>query len=99
MVLLLIAVAILIAPLASAADGKAAYKSKCAVCHADDGGGNTPMGKKMAVRSLRSPEVQKQTDAVLTKVIADGKGKMPPFGKRLTADEIKAIVAHIRTFK
>jgi cytochrome c6 len=97
--LLVILVAMVIAPIASAADGKAAYKGKCAVCHADDGSGNTPMGKKMAVRSLKSPEVQKQTDAALTKVITDGKGKMPPFGKRLTADEIKAIVAHIRTFK
>jgi cytochrome c6 len=53
----------------------------------------------MKLRDLRSPEVQKQTDAELTKVTADGKGRMPAYKGKLTDAEIRAIVAHIRTLK
>jgi hypothetical protein len=56
------------------------------------------MGKKLALRDLRSPEVQKQTDAQLSDVITKGKGKMPPFGKTLSG-QIPELVAHIRTLR
>src|SRR6266568_2067032 len=46
--------------------------------------GDTPSGKSMKVHDLRSAEVQKQTDVELTKVISEGKGKMPPYGKQLS---------------
>ena len=46
-------------------DGAALFKAKCAMCHGPDGAGNTPMGKKLNVRDLRSAEVQKQPDADL----------------------------------
>ncbi|MEW6213524.1 MAG: cytochrome c [Acidobacteriota bacterium] len=79
-------------------EGAATYKAKCAVCHGADGRGNTEMGKKLNVRDLRSAEVQKQTDAQLSAVIAKGKGKMPAFGKTLSQDIIHDLVAHIRAF-
>lgn len=81
------------------ADGAALYKAKCAACHAADGTGSSPMGKKMGLRDLGSPEVQKMTDAELTKITADGKGKMPPFKGKLSDEEIAAVVKQIRTFK
>ncbi|HEU4889582.1 MAG TPA: cytochrome c [Thermoanaerobaculia bacterium] len=96
-VLLIIAVAL--APIAFAADGAATYKAKCASCHGADGKGQSPMGKKMNLRDLGSPEVQKQTDKELYDWTADGKGKMPAYKDKLSADEIKALVAHMRTFK
>jgi cytochrome c6 len=96
-VLLIIAVAL--APLAFAADGAATYKAKCASCHGADGKGLSPMGKKMNLRDLGSPEVQKQTDKELYDWTADGKGKMPAYKDKLSADELKALVAHMRTFK
>lgn len=83
-------------PLAAAADNAAVYKAKCAVCHGADGAGQTPMGKKMNLRDLRSPEVQKQSNADLTKIIADGKGKMPGYKAKLSADEIKGLVEYMR---
>ena len=83
-------------PLAAAADNAAVYKAKCAVCHGAEGDGQTPMGKKMNLRDLRAPEVQKQSNAELTKIIADGKGKMPGYKTKLTADEIKGLVAFMR---
>jgi mono/diheme cytochrome c family protein len=78
------------------ADGAATYKAKCASCHAADGSGQTPMGKSMKLRDLRSPEVQKQTDKELFAVTADGKGKMPAYKTKLSEAEINALVAHMR---
>ncbi len=100
LVLLLAIVAMVFAPLAAfAADGAAVYKAKCASCHGPDGKGETSIGKSMKLRGLGSADVQKITDADLTKVISDGKGKMPAYKSKLTADEIKALVAYIRTLK
>lgn len=87
------------APAMLAADGAALYKSKCAMCHGPDGAGQTTMGKNLKLRDLRSADVQKQTDAELVKWIADGKGKMPAYKGKMSADEINALVAFIRTLK
>lgn len=82
-------------PLA-AQDGPTLYKTKCAMCHGADGKGETPMGKKLNIRNLGSPEVQKQTDAELTTIISKGKNKMPAFEGKLTAEQIGQVLAHIR---
>jgi cytochrome c6 len=79
-----------------AQDGATLYKSKCAMCHGADGKGDTPMGKKLSVRDLGSPEVQKQTDAELTTIITKGKGKMTPYGAKLKSEQIGQVVAYIR---
>ncbi len=83
-------------PFASMADSAPAFKAKCAMCHGAEGDGQTTMGKKMALRDLRSAEVQKQSDADLTKIITDGKLKMPAYGKKMTAEEIDGMVKVIR---
>lgn len=87
-----------LAPVAFAADGAAIYKSKCATCHGADGKGQSPMGKKMNLRDLGSPDVQKQTDKQLYDWTAVGKGKMPGYKDKLSDEEIKALVAHMRAF-
>lgn len=100
LVLVLAIIATLLAPMALfAADGAAVYKAKCASCHGPDGKGETAIGKSMKLKSLASADVQKTTDADLTKVISDGKGKMPAYKGKLSADEIKALVTYIRTLK
>jgi mono/diheme cytochrome c family protein len=80
-------------------DGAVLYKAKCAVCHAADGTG------KPAVKapSLISPEAKKLSDAEITDAIANG-GKAQKathaFGKKgVTSDQIKALVAFIRTLQ
>jgi mono/diheme cytochrome c family protein len=99
-VLALAIMAMMLAPLAAiAADGAAVYKAKCASCHGPDGKGETSIGKSMKLKSLASAEVQKTSDADLTKTISDGKGKMPAYKAKLSPDEIKALVAYIRTLK
>jgi len=94
---------IIVVALAAAAQGNQAgaalYKKDCAMCHGPDGTGSSPMGKKLGVRDLKSPEVQKQTDAQLTEVIAKGKAKMPAYGEKLKPAEIKDLVAYIHELK
>jgi mono/diheme cytochrome c family protein len=51
----------------------------------------------MNVPDLRSPVVQKLTDAQLAQIISDGKGGMPPFKNSLSEDQIHSLVAHIRS--
>jgi cytochrome c6 len=98
-VILTLAIVIILPATLAAADGAAVYKAKCAMCHGADGSGMTPMGKSMKLRDLRSSEVQKQSDAELTRVTADGKGKMPAYKGKLTDAEITAVVAHMRSLK
>ncbi len=77
-----------------AADGPEVYKAKCSVCHGPDGSGNTPMGKKLALKDLRSPEVKKLGEGGYVKMISDGKGKMPAFKSKLSAEEITKVAKH-----
>ncbi len=77
--------------------GAATYKTKCAACHGADGKGQTTIGKADKIRDLSSAEVQQQSDADLTAIIATGKGKMPAYGKSLKPDQVKELVAHIRS--
>jgi mono/diheme cytochrome c family protein len=88
---------VLALPAVALADGAAIYKTKCTPCHGADGSGQTPVGKNLKVRDLRSAEVQKLTDAEITKVLTDGKGKMPT--SKLEAADIKSVIAYIRTLK
>jgi cytochrome c6 len=85
-------------PLSARADDAAAtFKAKCAGCHAADGTGSA-MGKKLGAHDFTSADVQKMSDAELTDVITNGKGKMPSY-KSLSPDQIKGLVAYIRTLK
>ncbi len=80
-----------------AQDRAALYKTKCAACHGADGKGETAIGKANKVRDLGSAEVQKQSDAELTTIIETGKGKMPGYAKSLKPEQIKELVACVRS--
>jgi cytochrome c6 len=82
---------------ARADDSASLFKSKCAMCHAANGSGDSVMGKKMGAKDLRSAEIQKKSDAELTKLIADGvPPKMPAYKAKLSDAEIKGLVGYIR---
>jgi cytochrome c6 len=83
----------------AAADGAAIFKAKCAMCHGADGSASTGMGKSMGLKPLGSPEVQKMSDADMTALVTDGKGKMPAAKGKLTDDEISAVVKYVKTLK
>jgi len=95
----MITVAILVGSVAFAESGPGVtdiYKAKCASCHGADGSGQTKIGKTMKLRDLRSPEVQKQTDAELLKIITDGKAKMPGYKTKLSVADLSSLVAYVR---
>jgi cytochrome c6 len=97
--LLLCAFAVLPRPAKAQTGGETLYKTKCAACHGADGKGETTVGKANKVRDLGSADVQKQTDDELAGIIGNGKGKMPAYAKSLKPEQIKDLVAYIRTLK
>ena len=103
MILKCLAVGYLAASLAAPALGQNAgsdiFKLKCAMCHGVDGTANTPAGKAFKAASFSDPAIVKITDADRTVVVQKGKNKMPAFGDKLTADQITAVLAYIRTLE
>ena len=90
---------------ASAADGKAIYDKSCAKCHGKEGKGDTKMGQKLGCKDYTDAKVQTEMkDDAATKAIKEGlkdkEGKvlMKP-AEDLSADDIKAVVAYMRTLK
>jgi cytochrome c6 len=98
-ILAIVIFALVFSTLSSAQTGADLFKSKCAMCHGPDGKAQTAMGKNLNIRDLGSAEVQSQSDADLTKIITDGKGKMPKYDGKLTGDQITDLVKYIRTLK
>jgi mono/diheme cytochrome c family protein len=74
-----------------AEDGAALYKAKCAACHGPD-------GKKMAKADLSSTDIQAKADADLLKFVAENP-KHNFKTKGVTDDQLKAVVAFLRTLK
>jgi mono/diheme cytochrome c family protein len=79
--------------------GADTYKSKCTMCHAADGSGSSPAGKAMGAIPFSSPALIKASDADLIAATTNGKGKMPAYSGKLTAAQIKDVVAYIRTLQ
>jgi len=77
--------------------GENIFRAKCAVCHGVDGSARTPNGKKLKVPDLRSDEVQRLLDDELLDIIMNGKGYMPPFEKKVSADKRQQVIIYIRS--
>jgi mono/diheme cytochrome c family protein len=88
-----------------AADAAALWTANCAQCHGPDGKANTKMGKTLSAKDLTDPKVQAEfTDAKATQSIKEGvkqngKTTMKAFGGKLSDDDIKTLVAYVRTLK
>ncbi len=84
----------------NAAAGKADYNKACKSCHGADGKANPAIEKMMKVemKDLKSPDVQKVSDADLKKIVEEGQGKMKPV-KSLSGSAADDVVAYIKTLK
>ena len=77
---------------------------QCVKCHGEDGKGDTKMGKKLGAKDYTDPKVQDALkDDAAVKSIKEGLKKddktlMKP-AEGLTDDQIKGLVAYMRTFK
>lgn len=65
------------------------------MCHGPDGTAGTTMGKNLGIKSYKSSDVQKQSDADLKNTIMNGKGKMPSY-KTLSPEQVDGLVKYIR---
>ncbi len=75
------------------------YVAKCQMCHGADGNADTPAGKAMKARSLKSPDVLKESDTDLLAVIKHGKNKMPAFAGKLTEAQMTDLIAYVHTLQ
>jgi mono/diheme cytochrome c family protein len=82
--------------LAAQSDAAGLFKSKCVLCHAEDGSGSSPSGKALKAKDLRSPEIQTKSDTEIAEVISKGRNKMPAFAQKLKPDQIQQLVAYVR---
>ena len=82
----------------NASAGKEVFLKHCAACHGPDGMGKEAVAKMMktTIPPLPSKEVQALSDAEITKVITEGKGKMKPL-KDAKASEVANLVAFVRS--
>ena len=87
--------------LPAAAEGPnadALWEAHCMVCHGDDGRAETEEGRKKKARNLTDARWQATvSDDRLASSIRRGRDNMPTFGKKLNAEQIKALVAHVRS--
>jgi cytochrome c6 len=89
---------------AYAAEAPEAWAKNCASCHGKDGTGQTKAGKQLNVKDLTDAAYQKTfTDDEAFGAVRNGlkdksgKEQMKPFADKATDDEIKALVAYVRT--
>jgi mono/diheme cytochrome c family protein len=69
------------------------FKKDCAKCHGENGRAETTRGQNLRARNFTDAEWQASvTDAELIKSVTDGKDDMPPWGKKLTPEQIQSLV-------
>lgn len=81
--------------------GQKIFVAKCAACHGKDGKGSAPMAKMLKVDAAKldatSADAQKMSEADIAKIVADGRGKMKGLKDKLKDDEIKSVVAYVKS--
>ena len=68
------------------------YDLNCSTCHGPKGNGIGDVPKIVGSTSILEGDYDRT-------VIAQGRNKMPSFGKKLTAEQINEIVDYVATFR
>jgi cytochrome c553 len=91
---------------AFAQDAKAIYAKDCAKCHGDSGAGDGPQAAKLKDKPANwtAGGLKDYDDAKLAEVIKKGgrgigKSAAMPASPKLSDDEVKALVAHVKSLK
>lgn len=88
-----LAIAVLAASAPAFADSKEVFASNCALCHGEDGKGQSKMGKKLGLKDLAATKL---SAGEIEALVSKGKGKMTAFAKTLSADEIKGLATFVK---
>ena len=76
------------------------YSKNCASCHGRDGRAKTFKAKLNHARNISDPEWQERvSDERIFNSVMNGKGKMPAYAKKLSEQEIEALVTYVRGLK
>lgn len=87
---------------AAHADAKALFTTHCMSCHGPDGKARTPVARKLGVKDLTD---SKTTDEEIERQILEGtkdkqgNQRMPPFKQKLSADDVKLLVAWVKSLR
>lgn len=85
---------------AGAADTATIYNRQCVSCHGRDGRGRTRKGRQTKARDMTDASWQDDiSDERLFNSISNGRGKMPAFRKKISENDIDALVAYIRRMR
>lgn len=87
-------------PANKAREAKTLFKQNCVKCHGVDGLGDTTDGEILGTPDFTDSKWQeKSDDRRLLDSITHGRGQMPPFEKKLSKEQVKILLAHVRAFK
>jgi mono/diheme cytochrome c family protein len=76
----------------------AVWESNCMVCHGADGRAETEEGRKKKARNLADARWQASvSDDRLLRSIRRGHEEMPAFGRKLSEEQTKALLAEVRS--
>ena len=78
--------------------GKQLYQRDCQTCHGPDGAGNPQLAKALQVDipPVTGAALKQKDEAEMLHIIADGKGKMPGFAKKLSAQEQRRVLEYLK---
>lgn len=83
----------------TAVDAKSLFNQSCAKCHGSDGRAHTLMGEIGIAPNFTERKWQEGvTDLRLRNSIMYGREGMPAFRSKLSAKQIKALIAYVRAF-
>ena len=74
-------------------------KAKCALCHGENGAGDTAHGKKTDTPDLRSEASRAKTDEELKACIEQGEHKRPAFRVKLTDEQVELLIRYVRNLR
>lgn len=79
--------------------GKKLYQRDCQTCHGPDGAGNLQLAKVLQVDipPITAAALKQKDDAEMLHSIAEGKGKMPGFAKKLSVEEQRQVLEYLKT--
>ncbi len=91
------------APVADVASGKDLYAKNCMTCHKENGTGGkvTVDGKSIDPPDITTEKMKAKSDDKYYTYIAEGfpEDGMPGFKGKLTDEQIKAVIKHVRTLQ
>lgn len=77
------------------------FADRCARCHGADGRGQTVIGRMVGAPDFTDEGWwdEEKDEPRFARSIAEGRGEMPAFGRKITRREIGALAAYVKTFR